>query len=473
MNQNILRSDDTIAAISTGNLHAGIGIIRISGDAALQVMKKIFKEAPPVVKERYAYYGHVIDKTNQVLDEAIFIYMKGPKSYTGEDTLEIQAHGSPQGLRQILRASLETSPDVREAHAGEFTRRAFLNGKLDLLQAESIIDYINASSQLALDMAIRQKEGRLSRQIKMLREELKTVLAEMLVELDYPEETLDIKHASPFAERIRCVLEELRLLYDTRSIGKIAKEGLRVLIIGKPNVGKSTLFNALLGENRAIVSNLPGTTRDIISENLSVNGAKLAILDSAGIRQSEDQIENEGISRTFNHIKEADIILAVMDASQGISSDDLRILDELKAYKKQDYSNKVIFILNKTDHGKNFNTSILDQEFPEARILEISLKDEFINASIAAISEALSAIQQNYLSSQENTEILSNERQARIIEDALTKTEIIYENILEGQELDFVELDLREIYDELGEIIGESAGEEILEEVFNKFCLGK
>lgn len=474
MQASLIQNEDTIVAISSGLVTAGIGIIRISGPAAIIVMQNLFKEAPREVRERYAYYGHVQDSEQNIIDDAIFIFMKGPRSFTGEDMLEIQGHGSKQGLRQIVEAVLKVNHSIREAEPGEFTKRAFMNGKMDLLQAEAVIDYINASTQVALEVALKQREGRLSKKIKRLRDELKEMIAEILAQLDYPEETEELLQATPYIQRLENFVSRIRELYETRHIGKVVREGIKLAIVGRPNVGKSTLFNALLGEERAIISEVPGTTRDIISENLNISGYNFAISDTAGIRETDNTIEQRGIAKSMESLEEADIALVLLDSSQKISTKDREIFQLVKnsawnSNKKQ----YIIIVLNKTDLGDVVDEEQILAEFPDSKLLKISLKEDEINKALAKISEELLRIERDIIMTDSDCDILTNSRQVRTIEEILELSEEVYSNALQGQELDFVEMDLRKIYQLLGTLIGEDSGEEIIEEVFNKFCLGK
>lgn len=453
---------DTIAAISTPQGEGGIGIVRISGDKALSIMKNLLRPCPDKVKPRYAYYGNICRaNSDEIIDEAICLYMKAPHSYTCEDVVEIQAHGGILSIRMILRAVLEAG--ARMAEPGEFTKLAFLNGRMDLAQAEAVIDVIKAKSELPLQIAERQLKGRLGTEVQDIREELRDVLAQMAVNIDFPDEDIEQVEFEKFTEDLTAVSSRVQRLLDTCDNGRIAKEGIRVAIVGKPNVGKSSLMNALLGEERAIVTNIPGTTRDTIEESANIHGIPLVLTDTAGIRETEDVIEQMGIQKSHEEMEAADLIILVVDGSQGLSQEDLEIL-------KQNREQKVLVILNKEDLGTGVTEEDIREIIPYAEIVRTSL------LSMTGADAVVQRIEKMFVSGIVNmTErnIVTSERQRDALErgKASLKDAI---HLLEIQEpIEICELEAHNAYEALGEIVGETAGEEILDTVFSKFCLGK
>ena len=447
---------DTIAAIATPQGEGGIGIVRISGDESLNIMKKILRPFPAEVKPRYAYYGNIVNPENEnVIDEAICLYMKAPHSYTCEDVVEIQAHGGIVSIRLILRTVLDCG--ARMAEPGEFTKLAFLNGRMDLAQAEAVIDVIKAKSEMPLQIAQREKAK------KQLAESLRDVLAQMAVNIDFPDEDIEQVESQRFCEDLSEVKEKVQNLLDTCDNGRIAKEGIRVAIVGKPNVGKSSLMNALLGENRAIVTNIPGTTRDTIEESATIHGLPLVLTDTAGIRETDDVIEQMGIQKSHEEMEAADLVVLVLDGSRSLSSEDVEIL-------KQNEGQRVLVVLNKNDLGEAVSQDEVKDILPEAEIVQTSL------LRLSGADAVTHRIQEMFLEGIQNMQernIVTSERHR----DALNRgMESITDgmNLLEmGESIEICELQVHNAYEALGEIIGETAGDEILDTVFSKFCLGK
>lgn len=453
---------DTIAAIATPQGEGGIGIVRISGDDSLNIMKKILRPCPAEVKPRYAYYGNIVNpESENVIDEAICLYMKAPHSYTCEDVVEIQAHGGIVSIRLILRTVLDCG--ARMAEPGEFTKLAFLNGRMDLAQAEAVIDVIKAKSEMPLQIAERQLKGRLGTEISEIRESLRDVLAQMAVNIDFPDEDIEQVESQRFCEDLSKVKEKVQNLLDTCDNGRIAKEGIRVAIVGKPNVGKSSLMNALLGENRAIVTNIPGTTRDTIEESATIHGLPLVLTDTAGIRETDDVIEQMGIQKSHEEMEAADLVVLVLDGSRALSPEDVEILNQNKGQR-------VLVVLNKNDLGEAVSQDEVKDILPEAEIVQTSLLR--LNGADAVTHR----IQEMFLEGIQNMQersIVTSERHR----DALNRgMESIVDgmNLLEmGESIEICELQVHNAYEALGEIIGETAGDEILDTVFSKFCLGK
>lgn len=458
---------DTITAIATPLGEGGIGIVRIGGDEALSIMRKLFMECPENIKPRYTYFGHVINKDKEIIDEAVFIYMKAPASYTGEDMVEIQAHGSNVSLKQIVRAAIDNG--ARMAEPGEFTKLAFLNGKLDLSQAEAVIDIIKARTDMTLEIAERQKEGRLSDTIEGIREELLDMLAKMAVNIDYPDEDIEETEYDEHIEIMKNVLSDINDLIDTASIGRIAREGIKIAIVGKPNVGKSSIMNAILGEGRVIVTDIPGTTRDTVEESANIDGVPIVLIDTAGIRDTDDKIEQIGIKRTERAIASADLIMLVIDGSKDLEDEDDVILN----YVKHINGERIIAVINKEDLGISIDDEKINNMLPCVSIIRTSLIGE--NAIIAAkkvssvIAEKLDL--KNLIST--DSDIITSERQLAALKSAGDDIDTAISLLENGAEIEMAENHAHYAYDTLGEIIGETASDEILDTVFSKFCLGK
>ncbi|HHW71403.1 MAG TPA: tRNA uridine-5-carboxymethylaminomethyl(34) synthesis GTPase MnmE, partial [Clostridiales bacterium] len=359
---------DTIVAISTPPGEGGIGIVRMSGEKSIDIIKEIFvlpsgKEISEI-KDRYFYYGKIVDDAGEPLDEVLMVCMRGPRSYTREDIVEIHCHGGMIPIRKILE--LIISHGARLAEPGEFTKRAFLNGRLDLVQAEAVADLIRAKSDEAARSSLRQMEGSLSRKLKDIRERLLDLIAHIEVTIDYPEEDIDEIIGKEIAGVLDEVLSEMKRLIDSANTGKLIRQGIKTVIVGKPNVGKSSLLNALVRENRAIVTHIPGTTRDIIEEYISIRGIQVNIIDTAGIRETEDVVEKIGVERTKKSIDEADLIIAMFDASVPFEKEDEEILGRIK-------DKKVLVIVNKTDLPNLLDIEKIKSTIPDGDIIETSL----------------------------------------------------------------------------------------------------
>ena len=363
---------DTITAISTAPGEGGIGIVRVSGPESEALMRRLMQGCPEEIEPRHAYTGKVVrdnsDPKAEIIDEAVFLFMKGPSSYTGEDMLEIQGHGSNVSLKAILSAVLDSGlANVRMADPGEFTKLAFLNGKMDLSQAEAVIDIIKAKTDLSLEIAEEQRAGRLGDTIREIRETLLDVLAEMAVDIDYPDEDYgDEENAySHIINDLRWVDDDVEKLLDTVSIGRIAREGVRAVIVGKPNAGKSSLMNAILGEGRVIVTDVPGTTRDTVEESASLGGVPIVLIDTAGLRESDDKVEKIGIERTTKAIAGADILILVLDGSQDLDEEDEKVLEFIEKMN----TDHMLVVINKQDLGREITEEEVHDKLPGVRII--------------------------------------------------------------------------------------------------------
>lgn len=456
--------EETIAAIATPFGEGGIGIIRMSGEESLKIVKDIFVPASgKPLTNRMLTYGHVYDDEKNVIDEVMAVFMKAPKTYTREDVVEINCHGGVVPVQKIL--SLILSKGARLAEPGEFTKRAFLNGRLDLTQAEAVIDLISAKAEKTFDVAMKQLEGAVSGKIRECREALTDVLVNLTVNIDYPDEDIEEITYKELAHDLETVLSKIKLLLAGFDTGRILKEGLRVAIIGKPNVGKSSLMNALLKESRAIVTDIPGTTRDTIEENLSIRGIPVVLTDTAGIRETEDYVEAMGIERSKESFNRADLIIMVMDGSGEIENTDLEIIEKLDPAKS-------VILLNKNDLATGIAVDDVKRITPsgETEVISVSMKK---TDDILRIEEIL--LERICLGkvTQQNSAVITNVRQKKLLDTAALSLSDAIEATYALEPLEVLEIDVKEAYLALGEILGEETAENILEEVFSRFCLGK
>lgn len=455
---------DTIAAVATAMSSSGIGIIRVSGENAVSIVEKIFRPANSKKKlsseKSYTiHYGTIVDG-EEVLDEVIVLLMRGPHSYTAEDTVEIDCHGGVYVMNQILKLVIRFG--ARPAEPGEFTKRAFLNGRIDLSQAEAVIDVIHAQNEYALKSSIRQLKGSVLKWIKQIREKILYEIAYIESALDDPEHISLDGYPERLFVNIKMLLEEMEQLLKESEQGKILREGIKTAIIGKPNAGKSSLLNALLGEERAIVTEIEGTTRDTLEEQIRLRGLTLQMIDTAGIRTTGDRIEQIGVERAKQVIEDADLILYVVDASASLDQNDQEIISLLK-------NRQVIILLNKSDLTEVITSSQI-QELLDKPVVRISAKEE------TGLTETADLIEQMFLSGKVswNDEMcLTNIRHQTAMEEAKSSLEKVLESIELGMPEDFFSIDLMDAYEGLGRIIGESVGEDLVNEIFAKFCMGK
>jgi len=459
--------EDTIVAISTAIGEAAISVIRISGKDAIKVADRVFvgKRKLADVKTHTAHYGKIVDKNGDVVDYVVATVFKAPNSYTGEDTVEISCHGGILVTRKVLETVLEAG--ARLAQPGEFTKRAFLNGKIDLSQAEAVADLIRSATELAYQSSLSQLEGALSRKIRKMREDLINLCSLVELELDFADEDLEFVDKAQLAEKIKNVIGEIDELIETFRFGKIYREGIKVVIAGKPNAGKSSLLNALLNENRAIVSEIPGTTRDVIEESLNIEGVLFRIVDTAGLRETFDIVEREGVRRTEEQLKKADMILLVIDSTDEINEEDVRIYHRVLNFAV-DESKRCIIVFNKVD--------LLDGKRPNMKIM-VDFPVVYISALTGFGLEKLKKlmVEQSFLgmTRTESSVVVTNVRHR----DALlrAKQSLIYalRSLEQGMSGDLVAVDLRAGLNHLGEIIGEVTTDDILNNIFSKFCIGK
>ncbi len=453
----------TIAAISTAPGIGGIGIIRMSGEECFEILDKIFVQKKPQriedIKGYIIKYGNIVNEDKKIIDEVLVSYFKAPKSYTSENMCEINSHGGTVIMNEILEICIKNGANLAEP--GEFTKRAFLNGRLDLTQAEAVIDIINAKTDKEAKVSLKQLEGNLSTEITKIRKKIISVLADIEASIDYPE--YDIEEVTN--SKILNILEEVGLDLDklekTFYSGKILREGIKTAIIGRPNAGKSSLLNVILNEERAIVTEYEGTTRDSIEEFINIEGIPLKIIDTAGIRDAEDVVEKIGVDKAIEIAKNSDIIIAIFDITKELNKEDEKILELLKA-------KKAIIVLNKVDLNKRANIrKIKEQNLP---IIEISTRTrEGIDKLYEEISNMLK------LKDIGNDEeiIVSNLRHKSLIINSKNNLKKAKETIENNMPIDVISSYMKEIIEELGKITGQSVTEDVINEIFSKFCLGK
>ena len=452
---------DTIAAISTPKGEGGIGIIRISGDKSFEILSKIFNTKNPN-KDLGFYkfnYGFVHDN-GKIIDEVMTVRMKAPKTYTCEDIVEINCHGGNLITEKVLELVLKNG--ARHAEQGEFTKRAFMNGRIDLSQAEAVMDLIQGKTEKSISLSMDQLRGDLKEKINKFKKALLDVTAHVNVVLDYPEEGIDDPLPENLRENLEKVYKEANILIESYDKGKKIKEGIKTVIVGKPNVGKSTLLNSLLKEERAIVTHIPGTTRDIIEEIINIKGIPLVLVDTAGIRKTEDIVENIGVEKSKQFIEKADLILLVLDASKELEKEDIEVIEKIKENNK-----KTIVLLNKIDLERKIDLSNYDLE----NILKISAKD---NIGIDEMEEKIySYIVEEDVENTSEKLIITNIRHKTALEKTKEAVNNIFETIDNGMPMDLISVDLKEALDALSEITGEISSEDILDHVFGNFCVGK
>ena len=455
---------DTIAAIATASGNSGIGIIRVSGDEAIEIVDKIFKSVNSDkklvnVKSHTINYGHIVDN-DKVIDEVLVSVMNGPHSYTGEDVVEINCHGGMIVIRKILEIVLKNG--ARTAEPGEFTKRAFLNGRMDLSQAEAVMDVINAKNEFALSSSIEQLNGRVSEKIKSLREKIIYNIAFIESALDDPEHISIDGYSDKLSKILEEVNGELSRLINNFDNGRIVKEGVKTVILGKPNAGKSSLLNLLLGEERAIVTDIEGTTRDTLEESINLNGVFLNLIDTAGIRDSEDVVEQIGVNKAKELAEKSDLVIFVADASKELDENDKEIINLIK-------DKQAIVLLNKSDLGTIINEKNVS-EFDNKPVITFSAKtgdglDELENK----IRDLFYEGKVKY-----NDELyITNARQKESLINAKNSIEEVIKSVENDMPEDFYSIDLMDAYTYLGQIIGESVEDDLVNEIFSKFCMGK
>lgn len=462
------KEDRTIAAISTAYGESGIGVIRISGMDSIKILTSIFVDSkgnkvhPEMFEHRRMKYGFILDPTTRTkVDEVLCVFMKGPNTYTAENLVEIQSHGNMVALKRILGLCL--AQGAQPAEAGEFTKRAFLNGRIDLAQAEAVIDLIKAKSEKSFDVAIKQVDGHLSLKVESIRNQIKELLILLTVNMDFPDEDIEEITYEDIKQRLSQIGDKLENMLLYADEGRILREGLSVTIVGKPNVGKSSLMNFFMRENRSIVTEIPGTTRDTVEEQISLKGIPIRLVDTAGIRDSSDIVEQLGIQRSKDAFNKADLLLFLIDVSTALSKEDEDLCTLL-------LDKPCIVLLNKTDLPPVIKESQIRALLPKAKILSTSLKQGF------GLEELENTIEE-YISGgkvHKNEDLLvTNVRHINLISKASAEIKEALQMTKNSEAIDLIEINVRVAFDYLGEITGQTARGEILEEIFSRFCLGK
>ena len=444
--------NDTIVALATAPLESAIGVIRLSGNKSFEIAKNIFDKYQDFDGVNKIRYGRIIDKdNNKVVDDVLLFFFKGPKSYTGEDVVEISCHGGLVVINQILKLCIKYG--ARMAERGEFTKQAFINGKMDLVQAESIHDLITAKTEDSASLALNGLKGNTSKNVRVIRQKLVDLISHIEVNIDYPEyEDIEQLTNETLKPLIKDLIDDMKNILKEAEVGKIIKEGIQIAIVGKPNVGKSSLLNAFLEEEKAIVTNIEGTTRDIVEGNIVLNGIPLNFIDTAGIRNPKDEVEAIGIKKSESYIEKADLILFVVDGSSKLSEYDKKIFELIK-------EKKYIVVINKSDLNKEV----------ELDGIEISA----LNQNIDKLKEELVKKIQIDVSSYKDKGLLSNTRQIGLMKQALESLNNAYFACLSYTPVDLLEIDVRASLDAILDLLGERSKVDLDKEIFSKFCLGK
>ena len=467
--------EDTIVAVSTPIGEGGIGIIRLSGADALKIADEIFvsrdNKRPSEFKTYTTHYGHAVLKINgqgqrkgkgqKVIDEVILTVMRAPKSYTKEDVVEINCHGGIQAVKKVLELTIKLG--ARIAEPGEFTRRAFLNGRIDLAQAEAVLDVIRSKTEGSLKVAVSQLEGDLSKKIDAIREDVIDIAAEIEASIDFPDEGLETADKTRLIKRVKDVLKRQRLMIGTYGEGMVLREGVLAIICGKPNVGKSSLMNLLLKRDRVIVSPIPGTTRDAVEEVINLKGLPIRLVDTAGIIETEDLLNKEGVKRSKKYLELADIILLMLDGSAKIGKADEDIIRLVKNKKK-------VVIINKTDLASRIDGKMIKKLFKNDRSVRISVEKK---RNIASLENAIAKTVWKGGFSQGEGAIVSNARHKELLDKSLENMLSVNRALEEDLSPELIAVDLKEAIHNLGLIIGKSVSEDVLDRIFKRFCIGK
>ena len=457
---------DTIAAISTAPGEGAIGIVRISGDLAISIASSIYQCGTKQLEEQKTHtihYGHIVDpKSGEVYDEVMVSVLRAPKTFTREDIVEINCHGGIVAINRVLQLVLRMG--ARLAEPGEFTKRAFLNGRIDLSQAEAVMDLIRAKTDKSMQLAMRQLDGQLSHLIQNLRQEILNTLAQVEVNIDYPEyDDVEEMTLQLLREKTQQVLQGIRALLNTASQGKILRDGLKTAIVGRPNVGKSSLLNVLLREEKAIVTDIAGTTRDTIEEYVNVRGVPLQLIDTAGIRETDDIVEKIGVERSRKALKEADFVLLLLNQSEILQEEDIRLLETTKGMKR-------IILFNKTDLPSKLSKEDIAPYANEEEIVTTSMLNK---EGIDQLEEKIAGYFFQGQMNERDATYLSNTRHIALLEKAEQALVEVQNGIEMEMPVDLIQIDFTRAWDLLGEITGDSVQDELLTQLFSQFCLGK
>ena len=477
--------NDTIAAVATAYGEGGIGIIRISGEKSLAILGEVFEPAGKYAGavSRRMMYGKIVDwksedgqgnktdgawaigrretRDKEIIDEVLAVYMKGPKTYTAEDVVEINCHGGIVPLRKTLALVLRKG--ARLAEPGEFTKRAFLNGRLDLSQAEAVIDLVKAKTDKGFDVALSQLEGSLSAQIEKIRKKLLDLLVDITVNIDYPDEDIEELAYETLEKNISSARGMIEKLLRTASTGRMIREGIRIAIVGKPNVGKSSLMNGLLRASRAIVTEIPGTTRDTIEEAVNIRNIPVYLIDTTGIRETTDQVEQIGIEKSKEAVQRADFVIFILDASRALSIEDREIATHLE-------EEKTLVLINKQDLNHVFSLAEAQKLIPGGAFIHTSLSN---GEGLTEIEDFIEKMVYGGQVTQKDSMMVNNVRHIELLMQGKDSLVDSLEMARRREALDFIEIDVRNAYERLGEIIGETVSDDIIDEVFSRFCLGK
>ncbi|AGY76333.2 MULTISPECIES: tRNA uridine-5-carboxymethylaminomethyl(34) synthesis GTPase MnmE [Clostridium] len=459
-----MKEFDTIAAVATVLGEGGISIIRISGCDSLKIVNSIFKGKSNKnlidMKPYSMRYGYIVEKsTGELLDEVLVSFMKSPKSYTSEDTVEINCHGGVVATKKVLEEVIKSG--ARIAEPGEFTKRAFLNGRIDLSQAEAVIDIIRAKTELSMKSAVQQSTGKISKEINALREKLLEVIAHIEATVDYPEEDLEEMTSDKVSMRLQEILDEINHILSTAEEGKIVRDGLNTVIVGKPNVGKSSLLNSLIRENRAIVTDVPGTTRDVIEEYMNIDGIPIKVIDTAGIRETEDLVEKIGVERSKQKIDEADLVILMLDSSEELDDEDKEIMNYVK-------DKKYIILLNKIDINDKINLDDICN-LDSSCIIKTSIKTG------KGLDKIKTCIKDLFFKGEVKPGdlFITNARHKEGLIRAKESCIEALGALKNTSAIDLASIDIRNAWDNLGKITGDTLEEDIIDKIFSQFCLGK
>ncbi len=451
--------DDTISQIATPLGTGGISIIRISGSDCLNILDKIFTNKQSKETHR-VYYGHIVSDNNEVIDEVLVTTMFAPRSYTMENVVEINCHGGIKTVQKVLQRVLEAG--ARIAENGEFTKRAFLNGRIDLTEAEAVIDLINAKTDESQKQAVNQLSGALRDKVNLYRDDILTLIASIEASIDYPEHDMEHDNKVMIKEKVEHLSTEISRFINTFDMGKVLREGIDTVIIGRPNVGKSSLLNAIINEDKAIVTEIAGTTRDVITEYVNVNGILLKMVDTAGIRDTNDVVEKIGVEKSVEYAKNAELVLLVLDSSQELTDEDVEIINMIRG-------KKVITLLNKSDLERKIDTSVLVDKYDLVNIIDISAK----NKEIETLYNTINTIFFDGELSMENDVYINNSRHKSCLTACRASLEAVVEGLVIDLPEDLLSIDLNNAYQSLSEILGETYDEDIIDKIFSEFCLGK